>query len=381
MVADAQEGEAGWARIDAGAGAVVLTAGGDWTIDHAGPLYAVLQGLAGQRKSLTIDLTTVGAFDTTGAWLIHRARRRWRDAGGTVETVGLDEARQTLLHQVAENDSPCPVEPSHVTPVLRQIQDLGEATDHTVRGLVKGVNFLGRLTQTMLVMLVLPNRWRLTPLVYHMEHVGLKALPIVGLISFLIGVVIAYQGAEQLRRFGAEIFVVNLVAVSIVREIGILLTAIVVAGRSGSAFTAEIGSMKLHEEIDAMRTIGIDPVAVLAVPRVLALMIMMPLLTFWGDIMGLLGGGLMCWVALDISPGIFLERVSQSVDMWSFWVGIIKAPVFAAVIATCGCYEGMQVSGGAESVGQRTTKSVVESIFLVIVLDALFSIFFALVGV
>ena len=381
MVADAQEGEAGWAQVDAGAGAVVLTAGGDWTIDHAGPLYATLQGLAGQQKPLMIDLTAVGAFDTTGAWLIHCTRRRWRDAGGTVKTVGLDEARQTLLHQVAENDNPCPVEPPRVTPVLRQIQELGEATDHTVRGLAKGVNFLGRLTQTMLAMFVLPGRWRLTPLVYHMEHVGLKALPIVGLISFLIGVVIAYQGAEQLRRFGAEVFVVNLVAVSIVREIGILLTAIVVAGRSGSAFTAEIGSMKLHEEIDAMRTIGIDPVAVLAVPRVLALMIMMPLLTFWGDIMGLLGGGLMCWIALDISPGIFLERVSQSVDMWSFWVGNIKAPVFAAVIATCGCYEGMQVSGGAESVGQRTTKSVVESIFLVIVLDALFSIFFALVGV
>ena len=221
-------------------------------------------------------------------------------------------------------------------------------------------------------------RW--TPLIYHLEAIGFNAVPIVSLISFLIGVVLAYQGATQLRQFGAEIFTVELVAISVLREIGILLTAIIVAGRSGSAFTAQIGSMKLNEEIDAMRTLALDPMEVLVLPRVLALIIALPMLGFIADIMGLFGGALMCWVVLDITPGLYLQRLNEWVPLAHFWVGLIKAPFFALMIGLIGCFEGLQVEGSAESVGRLTTKSVVEAIFMVIVVDAIFSIYFAVIG-
>jgi phospholipid/cholesterol/gamma-HCH transport system permease protein len=218
-------------------------------------------------------------------------------------------------------------------------------------------------------------------LTHHLEQTCVNALPIVGLISFLIGIVMAYQGADQLRRFGAEIFTVDLLAISALREIGILLTAVVVAGRSGSAFTAEIGMMKVNEEVDALRTLGLDPLEVLVLPRLLALMIALPLLAFFADIMALFGGGLMCAFALDISPDQYLSRLSQAIWPRTFWVGIVKAPVFAFVIAMVACYEGLTVDGSAESVGRKTTMSVVVAIFLVIVFDAIFSIVFSSLGV
>jgi phospholipid/cholesterol/gamma-HCH transport system permease protein len=214
-----------------------------------------------------------------------------------------------------------------------------------------------------------------------MEEVGFNALPIVGLISLLIGVVLAYQGATQLEKFGAQVFVVNLVGVSVLREIGILLTAIVVAGRSGSAFAASIGSMVIREEVDAMRTLGLSPVEVLVLPRILALVLMLPVLAFFADLMGLLGGMLMCWLALDITPIVFLDRLRAAVGVEHFWVGISKAPVFGFVIGLVGCLDGLRVSGSAESVGRQTTRAVVTSIFLVIVADAFFSVFFSYLGV
>ncbi|MDH3663453.1 MAG: ABC transporter permease, partial [Alphaproteobacteria bacterium] len=226
-----------------------------------------------------------------------------------------------------------------------------------------------------------PTRFRLTSLTHHLEQTCLNALPIVGLIAFLIGVVMAYQGADQLKRFGAEIFTVDLVGVSVLREIGILLTAIVVAGRSGSAFTAEIGAMAVNQEIDALRAIGLDVVEVLVLPRMLALMIALPLLAFFADILGLFGGGLMAWLVLGISPGQFLTQLESAIEPATFWVGIIKAPVFAFLIALVGCYQGLLVSCSADSVGRHTTKSVVIGIFLVIVFDALFSILFSTLGV
>ena len=258
---------------------------------------------------------------------------------------------------------------------------IGVAVEDIARETIHLIGFFGLVVSTLFRTVRQPSRLRVTSLIYHMEQVGLNALPIVGLISFLIGVVLAFQGSSQLQRFGAEIFVVNLVAVSILRELGILLTSIVIAGRSGSAFTAQIGSMKVNEEIDAMRTLGLDPIEVLVVPRLLALVFTLPLLAFFADIMGLLGGGLMAWLALGIPPDAFIERLNTSIGMWSFWVGIIKAPVFAFLIAMIGCYEGFQVVGSAESVGQRTTRAVVEAIFLVIVVDAVFSIFFQIIGI
>ncbi len=214
-----------------------------------------------------------------------------------------------------------------------------------------------------------------------MEKAGLDAMPIVGLLSFLIGVVMAYQGADQLRRFGAEIYTVNLLGVSILRELGVLLAAIIIAGRSGSAFTAQIGTMQVNQEIDALRTLGLDPVEVLVLPRLFGLVLTLPLLVFYADAMGLLGGGLMTWASLGISTPRFLEQLRSAITEWTLWVGIIKAPFFAAIIAMIGCYEGFNVTGSADSVGRLTTQSVVESIFVVIVADAAFSILFSLLKI
>jgi phospholipid/cholesterol/gamma-HCH transport system permease protein len=229
--------------------------------------------------------------------------------------------------------------------------------------------------------LVRPGRLRLTALVYHMDHTGLRCLPILGLLSFMIGVVLAYQGAEQLRRLGAEIYVVNLLGLSILREIGILITAIIVAGRSGSAFTAQIGTMKVNQEIDALRTLGLDPMELLVVPRILALMLVMPLLTFYANMVALSGGAVMSYLLLDINFYQFVTQMRIPIDFWDATVAMIKAPVFALVIGMVGCYEGLLVSGSAESVGLRTTRSVVESIFLVIVLNAFFSVLFSTIHI
>ena len=261
------------------------------------------------------------------------------------------------------------------------MRSVGQGTiDAAATGLAF-VRFLGSVVLTLARTLPQPRRWRVGSVLHHLEEVGLKAVPIVALISFLIGVVLAYQGATQLARFGAQVFVVDLVAIGVLREIGILLTAIVVAGRSGSAFTAQLGSMQLNEEVDALRTLGLDPLEVLVLPRLIALVVALPLLAVVADFLGLVGGGLMAWVELGIAPAEFVARLRQAVGPWTFGVGVVKAPFFAALIALVGCAEGLAVRGGAEAVGRHTTRSVVESIFLVIVADAIFSIFFSLVGV
>ena len=374
--------QAGWLKTSERDGGLLLQAGGAWDVGSAAKLDSELRGLqARDRAPLTVDLADVERLDTAGAWLIHRTLRDMRQAGMTAETRAVKPDFRVMLEQVAANDQPCEVEPPRVNALIACVNRVGEGTVEVLDEARQVLGFFGLIMQTWGRTLLRPSRLRGTPLVYHMEQVGVNALPIVGLISFLIGVVLAYQGAVQLQRFGAEIFVVNLIGVAVLREIGILLTAIVVAGRSGSAFAAQLGSMVVHEEVDAMRTLGLDPVEVLVLPRVLALVIMLPILAFWADLMGLLGGGIMAWLVLDISPGLYIDRLRDAVGIWSFWVGIIKAPVFGFLIAMVGCLEGMRVSGSAESVGQQTTKAVVTSIFLVIVVDALFSIFFSIVGV
>jgi phospholipid/cholesterol/gamma-HCH transport system permease protein len=225
-----------------------------------------------------------------------------------------------------------------------------------------------------------PREFRLTALVHHCQDVGWAAVPIVALMAFLIGVVLAFQGASQLRQFGAEIFVVDLIAISILRELGILLTAIIVAGRTASAFTAAIGSMKMREEIDAMQTLGIDPAQALFVPRILALVLMLPVLGLIANVAGLLGGALMSWIELGISPAMFRVRLVEGTSVTHVAVGMVKAPVFAIIIGVIGCHAGMQVKSNAESLGRMTSAAVVAAIFAVILTDALFSIFFAQVG-
>jgi phospholipid/cholesterol/gamma-HCH transport system permease protein len=242
------------------------------------------------------------------------------------------------------------------------------------------LNFLGLVLITLSKVIAHPRRIRGASTVYHMQATGINAMPIVGLLSFLIGVVLAYQGAQQLAAFGAEIFVVDLLGVSILRELGVLLTAIMVAGRSGSAFTAQIGTMKVNQEIDALETLGLDPIEVLVMPRVVALMITMPLLVFFADIVGLVGGAIVASATLGIDYGAFLNRLQEAVELRTFFAGLIKAPVFAFVIGMVGCFQGLRVTGSAESVGQQTTQSVVQSIMLVLILDAGFSILFAEIG-
>ena len=373
--------ENGWMKTEREGERFVVALGGRWKIGEAARLDRELRAVSpGPAKAVSIDIGGVEALDTAGAWIVYRTIKRLRAEGYAAEFAHARPKQAVLLDLVEANDAPVECRPPREPPVRAIVAHVGRATLEVIEEARKIVAFLGLTATSVGGSLLRPWRIRWTALVNHMEQTGLDAVPIVGLISFLVGVVLAYQGADQLRKFGAEIFVVDLVGISIVREIGILLVAIVIAGRSGSAFTASIGSMKVREEIDAMRTLGLDPMEVLVVPRLLALVLTLPLLAFWADIMGLLGGGLMAWVGLGIAPGLFVERLNDAVPMWSFWIGMIKAPVFAFLIAMIGCYEGFQVEGSAESVGKHTTKAVVEAIFLVIVVDAAFSILFSYLG-
>jgi len=358
-----------------------LVVGGSWIIAQAAALDRELIELPQPVGSLIADLGRLTHLDTAGAWLLHRTMLHWRECALKVDLEGLRPEFGLLLDEVERSYRLCAVKPPQRNSLLRAIERLGQGTLDTLATSRDFIAFFGAAIVTFARTLPRPRRWRVTSTVHHMEEAGFDALPIVGLISFLIGIVLAYQGAAQLRQFGAQIFVADLVSIAVLREFGIVLTAIIVAGRSGSAFTAQLGSMKVREEIDALQTLGLDPMEVLVLPRMLALIITLPLLTFFADLAGLFGGGLMSWVALEVPPVQFLDRLRAAVGVGSFWVGIGKAPVFAMLIALVGCFEGFAVGGSAESVGRHTTRSVVESIFLVIVVDALFSIFFDLAGV
>ncbi|MCG8504291.1 MAG: MlaE family lipid ABC transporter permease subunit [Sphingomonadales bacterium] len=371
-----QSGKA-WVESQAGGDRLTVAAGGRWDVAHLAGIEQELGHLPEPNGyDVTIDMAGIARLDTAGAWVIYSLEKRYREAGAAVQLAGATTEHRTLLKRAADNDHPCDIAPPEKNALIRQVEDVGVGTVEIATRLGALLSFLGLVLMRLFGCFRHPSRLRLTPLVHQMELVGLKALPIVGLLSFLIGAVIVNQGAIQLRTFGAEIFVVNMIAIAQLRELGILLTAIIIAGRSGSSFTAQIGSMVLHEEVDAMKTIGLNPIDVLVLPRMLALMIMLPFLAFYADIMGLVGGAIVAWVSLDITPAVFIARFLDAIYMTTFWVGIIKAPFFAAVIAVSGCFEGLNVRGTAESVGLRTTQSVVQSIFLVIVLDAAFAIFF-----
>jgi phospholipid/cholesterol/gamma-HCH transport system permease protein len=337
--------------------------------------------LAQQGQAETIDLSGVTRLDTAGAWAVVTLERRIKVAGGTPKITGATSLQSDLIETLRQNmpETDIAVAPSKT--IADRLEQVGRSAVSGFQNTIAIVGFLGRVVATVAGLIVRPGRIRWTAIVHHMQQVGLNAVPIVSLMAFLIGVVLAFQGAAQLRQFGAEVFVVDLIAISILRELGILLTAIIVAGRSGSAFTAAIGSMKMREEIDAMRTLGLDPVEVLVVPRVIALTIMLPVLGIIANFAGLIGGALMSWIELGVSPGVFQSRLVSNTGVEHLFVGLIKAPFFALIIAIVGCFEGMQVKGNAESLGHLTSTSVVLAIFLVIAADALFSIFFAVLGV
>jgi phospholipid/cholesterol/gamma-HCH transport system permease protein len=364
------------------AGGLRLRFVGPWTTRELARHDAALRRLDLQgARSVAVDLGACSAIDSAGAWVLDRTLDDLRRRGAEVTLVGCSPAIETLLGTVANEHVELPPPPKADNPLVAVALRTGKESVRIGGEARDLLSFLGLTVIVFCRSLLMPWRIRLTPLIAQMEQTGLNALPIVGLISFLVGIVLAYQGADQLARFGAQIFTVNLVAVGVLREMGILLTAIIVAGRSGSSFTAQIGTMKVNEEVDAMRTLGLDPMEVLVMPRVFALVLVMPLLCFYADLMGLLGGAVMATLVLDISFFQFVRQLSDAVTLWTFWVGVIKAPLFAFIIGMIGCYEGLQVSRSAESVGRQTTRAVVESIFLVIVLDALLSIFFSVIGI
>jgi phospholipid/cholesterol/gamma-HCH transport system permease protein len=366
------------------AGALVLHAAGDWLVTEAAALNRRLHALElPSGQPVVIDAAGIERLDTAGAWLLLRTERELADRGHAVTLTDLRPSLLPLFEQLRDRGAISP--PPHPIPphyfFLGFLTHLGEVTVNIFRRGYSILGFGGLVFVTMARLLRHPGRLRLRATVRQMEQTGLNATPIVGLLSFLIGIVMAFQGADQLRRFGGEIYTVNLLGITILRELGVLLSAIIIAGRSGSAFTAQIGTMQVNQEIDALRTLGLDPVEVLVLPRVFGLMLTLPLLVFYADALGLIGGCLMTWVTLGITVPNFLEQLRGAIGMWTLWVGVIKAPFFAAIIAMVGCYEGFNVSGSAESVGRLTTQSVVESIFLVIVADAAFSVLFSMLRI
>ena len=374
--------EAPWVEVTREADTLLFALGGPWITQRIAQQAAALEAAPAKgAQRVSLDIAAVEAMDTAGAWLVYKTVREFRRQGLEVELIGAGKATASLIEAVARSDAPCPPQPKPENPLVAVLLRMGAATFFVCREALELTNFLGHTVIVMARVAARPWRLRWTAWISHMEQSGLNALPIVGLLSFLIGVVLAYQGADQLARFGAQIFTVNLVGVGVLREMGILLTAIIVAGRSGSAFTAQIGTMTVNEEVDAMRAIGLDPMELLVVPRILALVVVMPLLTFYADIMGLLGGAVMAMTVLDISFVRFARQLSEAVTLWSFWIGILKAPIFGFIIGLVGCYEGLKVTRSAESVGRQTTRAVVEAVFLVIVLDAMFSIMFSIIGI
>jgi len=339
--------------------------------------------LSAVSDAVTLDLSGVAVLDTAGAWLITLWRKAAEARGASVGVIGASPAQALLLVTVdaAMPDVPAPSGPRAGPSLAHRVTKLGEAVSSAASELAEALGFLGLVVARLSRTVRHPSRLRGTALVHHMHQTSINAVPIVALMGFLIGIVLAFQGASQLRQFGAEVFVVDLIAISILRELGILLTAIIVAGRSASAFTAAIGAMKMREEIDAMRVLGLDPVEVLVIPRVLALVILLPVLGVIANLAGLMGGALMAWSQLGISPGMFRTQLLANTDVSHLLVGLSKAPVFALIIGVVGCHQGLQVAGNAESLGQRTSRSVVVAIFLVIVMDALFSIFFSVWGI
>jgi phospholipid/cholesterol/gamma-HCH transport system permease protein len=361
------------------AGKPVVEVAGSWTVfslrDIRKTTEKALRAAGTGKANRIVDAKGVQRLDTAGALEILTL------AGGPESQIETAEKAHADLFKVVQ-DNMCEARPErHPSWLAHWLEEIGRNTVHLYEQGVNLSSFFGEILVTFLEACLQPKRFRLSAVVRQMYEVWIRALVIVGVLCFLIGVVIAYQGVQQLRQFGAETFTVEAVGIGMFRELGVLLTAIIVAGRSGSAFTAQIGTMQVNQEVDAMRTIGLNPVEWLVMPRISALVICMPLLAFWGDMTGLLGGAVACTIYLDFTLVQFFERLRDTVGPWHFYTGMIKSPVFGAVIAIIGCFEGLQVRGSAESVGQLTTKSVVESIFCVIVLDAIFSVIFLLAGV
>ena len=361
-----------------------LVLSGPLLVSTLGLLEAELQALTGPQALAPeiplarIDIANVPEIDTAGAWLVARLAR---DTGAPI-TGESDKARRLLaaVAQATALTRPESLPEQRLPPVPRLLDALGREVVGQGLGGIHALGFMGELLVVSWGVLCHPRRFRMKALVHQIELLAVDSLFIIGLMSFLIGIVIAQQGAVQLQQFGAEIYTINLTGRLSMRELGVLMTAIMVAGRSGSAFAAQLGTMKLTEEIDAMRIIGVSPMEALVLPRVLAAVLMLPLLGFFSAVIAIIGGAVLGNFTLDIPFLTFLTRIKEVVPLTDLWVGLIKGPVFGLIIALTGCYQGLQVSGNSEQVGLRTTLAVVQAIFVVIVLDAFFAVFFTAVG-
>ena len=363
---------------------LALIATGAWTVEQAAELERLIDETArrhAEARGVDIDLGSLERLDSFGAWLVERLKRTFTQRGSTARIVGLSATDRGLIEELAlVNRTPAP---DRVAPnrILLALNSVGRGVAEIGWSLVLLIQLLGALTHVVLGTIAHPARLRLTSTVHQLERVGWRAVPIILLSTFLIGAILAQQGIFRFRPLGMEIYVVDMVSVLVLREVGVLIVCVMVAGRSGSAYTAELGSMKMREEIDALRTMGLDPIEVLVLPRIIALVVAVPMLTFIGSMAALYGAGLVCWFYGGMAPEIFLERLREAIWLPTFAVGMIKAPFMALTIGLVACVEGFEVEGSAASLGLKTTASVVKSIILVIALDGLFAMFFAGLGI
>jgi phospholipid/cholesterol/gamma-HCH transport system permease protein len=365
------------AKIDRAPGEVRAAVSGRWTAEHAARIERIVAELSEQTEGrLVFDLAGVERLDTLGAWVLDRTRHEFEGRGLATAVVNATPEQTILLDEIAYRGFQEVPRVAHSS-FVSFLVDVGQSVAGAGRDLVGGTAFLGELVSALVRVIVHPRRFRGSAVINQLEQIAYRGVPIIVLISFLVGCIVAQQGIFQLVKFGATAFVIDLTGILVLRELAVLLTSIMVAGRSGSAFTAEIGSMKMREEIDALRVMGLDPMEVLIVPRILALVIGLPLLTFISSLAALTGGGVTAWLYGDISVDVFLSRLRAAVGLNTFLVGLIKAPFMALVIGIIATIEGLSVKGSAESLGRNVTSSVVKSIFMVIVLDGIFAMFFA----
>jgi phospholipid/cholesterol/gamma-HCH transport system permease protein len=361
---------------------LALSAAGTWTAERAGELEGLIGRVIARHPKVggvDIDMGRVERLDTFGAWLLERLLRGLAAAGGEATIIGLPEHYRGLVAQACQCNRAATPTPRRnaLTATLAVVGRTVGQIGHDIGAVVA---MIGALAAALGRAAAHPRTFRLTSMVHQMDRVGWRAVPIVLLITFLIGGILAQQGLFHFRQFGADVYVVDMVGILVLREVGVLMVAIMVAGRSGSSYTAELGSMKMREEIDALRTMGFDPIDVLILPRVLALIITVPCLTFLGSMAALYGGGLMCWLYGGMSPEVYLSRMQEAISLQDFATGMIKAPFMALVIGVIAGTQGLEVKGSAASLGRKTTDSVVKSIFLVILLDGIFAMFFASIG-
>lgn len=358
---------------------VILEPQGDWVIGTITKVYRDIERVESSYDAgrVVIDVTGIGRIDTTGAFLLGRTVQQCGTPNADWHYTGTHGTARRLIGEIVERVIDCePDPPEERYGFVRAFERIGAGLESIYHEAIETFGFFGRTLTTFASVMTNLRRFRLTPTVYVMEEAGVNALPIIAVLTFFIGAVVAFMGANLLETFGASVFTVELVGIAVLREFGVLITAIILAGRSDSAFTAAIGSMKMQQEIDAMRVLGLDPYEALVIPRVVACVLMAPLLTFGAMMAGIFGGMMVCWATLDISPGFFITRMNDAIDWSHFWVGMSKAPVFGMIIAVIGCKQGMQVGGDVESLGRRVTASVVQSIFMVIVVDAIFAMMY-----